>query len=741
MTRPIRTVARRELRSYFDHPTAYVLVVAFLAISLFLAFRSMYAQSIATMRPLFDLLPMLFAVFVPAATMRSLAEERRGHTLDWLMSQPLGETQVVVGKFLGDWLFVLVALAGTVPTALGVLAVSDADPGIMVAQYVGAALLAAQLVALGLWASSMTRNQITAFIVAAVLSFVLYLIGLPVVQIGLPPVLSGAVARLSVVSHFQNVARGVVDLRDVLYFVSTAALFLVLAVGRVSAERLSHRSGDFRRLRLGTGVVLVLVLVLNLLGAHIRGRLDLTRDHLYTLASGTKDLLGNLNDIVQVKLFASKQLPPEVQLQLRDVRDLLADMKRASDGKLKVTELDPDNDDAAAEEARSYGIGPIEFNVLRDEEFQVKRGYYGLAVIYADKHKVMPVIRRTDDLEFQLASDIAGMTTDEKKRVAFVTGFQTKGPYDIQGLGESLTDRYQLRALDLSGDTVPPIDRDSTSVLVVAAPGQMLDSLAVKRIAQYVDSGGAALFLLNPVTLNQQSPMPVPVHTGLEGFLASQGIGIAPKLVFDLASNERVSLGRRGLFNVIAPYPLWPVVRPAGDSPVTQGIDALTLAWAGPIEIKDTTRVTPLLETSEAGGVRPATSSIQPDQDWNQVPKGDLGVRVVAAAVDPGPDAKGGRMIVVDDANFVEGQFLQNNPQNLTFVANAVDWLAQDESLIRIRSKDRTPPSLVFASDLGRNALKWGNLVGMPLLFILGGLLWVTGRRRRAEARWKEVVS
>jgi ABC-type uncharacterized transport system involved in gliding motility auxiliary subunit len=353
----------------------------------------------------------------------------------------------------------------------------------------------------------------------------------------------------------------------------------------------------------------------------------------------------------------------------------------------------------------------------------------------------MPVIRRTDDLEFQLASDIAGMTTDVKKRVAFVTGFQTKGPYDIQGLGESLTDRYELRSLDLSGDSVKPIDRDSTSVLVVAAPGQMLDSLAVRRIAQYVDSGGAALFLLNPVTLSQQSPMPVPVHTGLEDFLSARGVGISPKLVFDLASNERVSLGRRGLFNVVAPYPLWPVVRPAGDSPVTQGIDALTLAWAGPIDIKDTTRVFPLLETSQAGGVRPATSSIQPDQDWDKVPRSDLGVRVVAAAVDPGPDAAAGRMVVVDDANFVEGQFLQNNPQNLTFVANAVDWLTQDESLIRIRSKDRTPPSLVFASDLGRNALKWGNLVGMPLLFILGGLLWVSGRRRRAEARWEEVVS
>ncbi|HUF74874.1 MAG TPA: ABC transporter permease subunit, partial [Longimicrobiales bacterium] len=210
MIRRAWMVARREVRGYFDQPTAYVLIVAFLAISLFLAFRTMYAMGVASLRPIFDLLPVLFAIFIPAATMRSLAEERRSRTLEWLLAQPLSETEVLVGKFMGDWLFVMLALAGTIPTAIGVLLVSDADPGIMIAQYIGGGLLAAQFVAIGLWASSFTRNQITSFIVAAAVCFVLFLIGVPVVQIGLPPVVAGALARLSVVSHVENVARGVV---------------------------------------------------------------------------------------------------------------------------------------------------------------------------------------------------------------------------------------------------------------------------------------------------------------------------------------------------------------------------------------------------------------------------------------------------------------------------------------------------------------------------------------------------
>ena len=163
--------------------------------------------------------------------MRTLAEERRGHTLEWLMAQPVSEGHVVFGKFLGNLAFVLIALAGTLPTAIGLLLVSDADVGIMVAQYVGASFLTAQFVALGVLTSALTRNQIVAWIVAATISFLLILIGHPAVQGALPPMIGGWLARLSVISHFENVARGVIDLRDVVYFVTTSAFCLLLAVG------------------------------------------------------------------------------------------------------------------------------------------------------------------------------------------------------------------------------------------------------------------------------------------------------------------------------------------------------------------------------------------------------------------------------------------------------------------------------------------------------------------------------
>ena len=395
-----RIVAEREIQNFFDHPTAYILMVAFLGLSLFLAFRSIYALSLASLRPLFDLLPWLFAVFIPALTMRSVAEEKRTGTIEWLSSYPLGELEILMGKLIGNWFFVMLSLAGTLPMALGVFLLSDADPGIMLAQYIGASLLAMQGVAIGLWASTATKNQVTAFILATSVSFALVFIGTPVVLYGLTPFLGTALSRLSVMGHFENVARGVIDLRDIVYFLSTAGLFVAMAVGLLVKQRLSEQRESYKRLRAGIAISLGLVVVTNLLGGNIGGRVDLTRESLYTLSPGSKETLDNLSDLVTLKLFISDELPSELQPTLRDVRDLISDMNRAGGDNLVVENLNPGDDLDVAAEARSLGIIENEFNVLRDDEFEVRRGWFGLALLYADQQEVIPFISGTADLEF-----------------------------------------------------------------------------------------------------------------------------------------------------------------------------------------------------------------------------------------------------------------------------------------------------------------------------------------------------
>ncbi len=362
-------------------------------------------------------------------------------------------------------------------------------------------------------------------------------------------------------------------------------------------------------------------------------------------------------------------------------------------------------------------------------------------MVYADENEVMPIIQRTDDLEFRLVSQIYRMTTTERSGVGFVSGYGAKTSTQIPGLQESLADRYNLRTVYIAGDSAAVISSDSTEVLVLAGATEPLDRAALIRVRDFIEAGGATLMLMEPIVLNPQSPMPMPAMSGLTPLVEERGITIEPGLVADMASSERVSLGQRGLFSVISPYPLWPITLPAGDHPITNGLNALTLGWGSAITVGvEAAGVSPLWQTTESAAISPLNAPIMPDQDWIFEPV-ELGVRTVAVAVLPEEGDDRGRMIVVGDASFTEPNYMQSNPGNLLFLANAIDWLAQDEALISIRSKNRTPPSLVFESDAVRNRLKWGNLVGVPLLFVLVGVARVTGRRRRAELRWGEVIS
>ena len=744
--RRIWTVAQREVTNFFDHPTAYIMVVTFLGLGLFLTFRTIYAAGIATLRPFFDLLPWLFAIFIPAMTMRALAEERRSGTLEWLLAHPIRETEVVLGKFIGNWFFVLVALAGTIPTAFGLLKVSEADGGIMIAEYIGAALLAAQGVAIGLWASSLTRNQITAFILSASVSFTLVLIGLPVVLIGLPPIFGTGISNLSVVGHFQNVARGVVDLRDVIYFLSTAGLFLFMAVGVMSRERLSAGRSAHRRLSQGTAAMVAVVVVLNLLGGNIRGRLDLTQEGLYTLSDGTREILGGLDDIVTLKLVISDELPAELQPTLRDVADLVADLQRAADGQLVVENLNPNVDEEAAREARNLGIQQNEFNVLRDDEFEVRRGWLGLALLYTDQREVIPFINRTDDLEFRLVSAISTMTADERQRVAFLTGFGSQGSETFPSFAQALSERYDLQTIDLTVDTVPSLD--TLDIVVVAGPQQPIGAPAVDAIRSFIDGGGSALFLIDKHQVSPEAPMMYPVFTGLESFLQENGVGTDAGAVLDHSSNSNLSMGQRGIFNVVRPYPLWPIAVKGDPHTTTRDLSNLSVGWATALTVTDST-VQKLWVTTEMGAIQAPGGIIMPDALLEPNPD-DFQTLTLAVSLDPAGTGDGGagsgsaaegRMIVVGDVDFLQEQFLRGNPQNLVFTLNAIDWLAQDEALIGIRSKLRTPPVMAFTSEFERVLLKWGNLVGVPLLFVAVGVIRVTGRRRWIEARWKAVAS
>ena len=727
---PIRTIARRELKALFDQPIAYILLVVFTGVNALLFFREVELYNAASLRPMLDFLPWLLLFLVPAVTMRALAEDLRSGTLEVVLSQPVTELELLLGKYCGQALFHLIALAITLTVPLGLALGTAPELGIVVAQYVGAALLVAGLAAVGVWASSVSQNQITAFIVGVFVMFLLIFVGLDQLLVGLPPRLGAIAGALGVLSHFTQLARGVIDLRDALYFVTLAALFLVLAYFSLLSRKLTARGEALRRLRLGTVLLAVAVVVVNLFGRNIGGRIDLTPGRAFTLAPATRTLLRTLPDLVTIKLFVSSALPKEIESTRRDVDDLLRDYRAAGHGKVKLVIQDPSADSAAMREARSTGIPPVQFNVLGQGELQVKEGYLGLAVRYADGVKTIPFIQQTSDLEYRLTSDIRALTHPEHSAVAFGEindAAATRGRRGFEALREQLGATHTVGAFALTDSVIAP----DVKVIAVAGTPDSLTDAQLARLRAFLDRGGSLLVMASGMALSDRGPFALSRRVGWNELLKPYGVAIASDMVYDLASNTQVGIPAQ-FGQVLVAYPFWLRALGTGRSPVNADLGSVMLPWASQIDtVKASASVTPLLVTSRAGGVQQTTAFIEPG---TQLSRDSLRPRVVAALATLPAATSGaaprGRVVVVGSADFASDHYARNSPTNLVLVQNAIDWLAQDEGLIAIRSKDRAPPPLVFSSSVARGAAKYGNLAGVPLLLMAAGIARLLGRRR-----------
>ena len=243
--RAIFTIAKRELVAYFTSPVAYVFLVIFLLLTGFFTFTAgnFFERGEASLAAFFGWHPWLYLVLVPAVGMRVWAEERRSGTLELLLTMPVAPWHAIVAKFLASWAFLLLALALTFPAIVTVNVLGDPDNGVIAAGYAGSFLLAGAYLAVSCMTSAMTRNQVVAFILSVVLCLFLVLAGFnPVTDLmtrWASPALVDTVAAFSVVTHFDGFQRGVIDAKDLVYFLSVIG-FALFATGVIIR---GHRSG------------------------------------------------------------------------------------------------------------------------------------------------------------------------------------------------------------------------------------------------------------------------------------------------------------------------------------------------------------------------------------------------------------------------------------------------------------------------------------------------------------------
>ncbi|MGD8396993.1 MAG: ABC transporter permease subunit [Candidatus Eiseniibacteriota bacterium] len=233
----IKAIFRREFRSYFRSPIAYIFISAFLITSSWFFFQTFFIINFASMRNFFDLLPWIFLFFLPMITMRLWAEEKKLGTIEVLMTLPVRDHEVVLGKYLASFAVLAVALVLTLPIPIIVAVLGNPDIGVIVSSYVGALLMGGAYLAIGLFVSSLTKNQIVAAIIGWVACFALFFLGNDLVLFNVPRFLVPVFEYMGLGAHFNSIMRGIIDSRDLIYYVSVIAFFLFLNVRVVESQK------------------------------------------------------------------------------------------------------------------------------------------------------------------------------------------------------------------------------------------------------------------------------------------------------------------------------------------------------------------------------------------------------------------------------------------------------------------------------------------------------------------------
>lgn len=425
----ILQIARKELRAFFGSPVAYIFIGAFLAVTLFVFFwvDAFFARNIADARPLFDWMPVLLIFLTAALTMRLWSEERRAGTLETLMTLPVPTWHLVAGKFLAALALVAVALALTLPLPITVSLLGPLDWGPVLGAYLATLLLAGAYIAIGIFVSTRTDNPIVALIGSVLLGAFFFLLGSEALT-QLFGNRGGEVLRLlGSGSRFDSITRGVIDLRDLYYYLSIIGTFLVLAV--YSLERLrwaadSDRPADHRRLGLVTFLAVANLLAANLWLNQVDGvREDLTEGHLYTISDATRTYLGQLQEPLLIRGYFSAETHPLLAPLVPQIRDLLKEYEVAGKGRVRVELVDPaDHPDLEREAGEQYGVHPVAFQTATKYQAGVVNSYFDLVVKYGDQFEhlgfqdlIEVKVRGETDLDVRLRNPEYDITRTIKK--------------------------------------------------------------------------------------------------------------------------------------------------------------------------------------------------------------------------------------------------------------------------------------------------------------------------------------
>lgn len=754
----IKAVFKREFKAYFDSPVAYVFLTAFLVLAGFLTFgvAMFFERRQADLTPFFFWHPWVYLLLVPAATMGVWADERRNGTAELLLTLPVTITEVLVGKFLAAWSFVGIGLALTFPVALTAGYLGSPDWGAVFCGYLGSLLLSGAAVAIGVFASTLSRSSVVGFVVSLALVFLLLIIGFdPVIGAvaawGVPTAITDSVASCSLLSHFESMRRGVVDFADIGYYFAMM-VFMLAAAKTVTDGRRGASKGVVGLVLVGAIAASSVVILANL-----PLRCDMTAENLYTLSKGSKAVLGQLTEDVTLKYYVSSssaEMPMALKTYANQVGNLLKEYERAGGGRLVVEEYDPKPDSDAEEWAQRYGVEPQTGGNPFGQGI-----YFGVVAVCGDREETLGVLspRTESTLEYDLTRLVTRVAWPERPVVGVMTSLpdilggqmnpmmMQMGQRPPQGWAafSELAKDYDVRAVEPDAEKID----DDVKTLVVVHPKNLSDK-ALYAIDQFVLRGGKLVACVDPFSIkdmqssrSQQNPMMGQMGgdgpSTLGKLFDAWGVKFEEgKISCDLEAATKLNNGQGGVESNPAFLSLGKPNMDKGDLIVADLTNVMfPFAGAFTFEKKDMDlSFEPVITTSKDNSCSTDKMAMQYGGMKDMVPDGKE--RILAArlsgtfktAFPKGPDgtndvskalAEGkGNVLLFADSDFLADDFcvrMMRTPfgsipqlinENLTLFSNAMEQFAGREELIGVRSRGASDRPFTVVNELEAEATK-----------------------------------
>jgi len=670
------TLYKKELGSFFSSLIGYLTISVFLILTglmlwVFKGYLNIIDYGYAGIDGLFVIGPYLYLFLIPAITMKMIAEERRGGTLETLMTHPLSDWTVVWSKFLAAWTLVFISLLPTLVYYFSVYSLGyphpgNIDTGSVIGSYLGLLLLGGAFVSIGLFCSSLTKNQIVSFLAAAALCYVFYLGFDSLYDMGL---FSGRanleVKSLGLAAHYDSISRGVVNTRDVVYFAGVIIIFVTLTrlvlqsrmwggwnLRKVKGERKNRNLMTSHLLELA--VVVIAVVSANFASHYLYTRFDLTAEKRYSLSEETKTYLKDIDETLLVRVYLDGDMSSDYKRLHDETREML-NLFRSYNSNITFEFVDPNDEKEFNNEERQViyqkmmqkGVYPVQEQMKEGNSVRTLTLLPGAELSFKGRSTALSLVQNQQyisdqgdiinnsiqNLEYALIRAIRNLTRLQKPTVAFLQGHGELSGAAIFNIAEAMEEFYNLDYVSIDGQiqalTAHTFNEKDSSyhfvnkydLLIVAKPTQPFTDQDLFILDQYIMYGGKVIWFIDPMNAemdslaNRGQAMATRYPLGrLDEMLFTYGVRLNSDILMDIVSQlipmpvELVGNKPRYEFR---PWFYYPELVPRIDHPIVKNLDLIKAEFISSIDtIQNDIKKTVLLTTSEFTRTKSAPAMI-----------------------------------------------------------------------------------------------------------------------------------